>query len=140
MFKSVPSNPALYQRAKNIVYKQYEKPSAYRSGALVKMYKKLGGTYHSVPVKSRGRRRSSGRSSKKDDRPLKRWFEEKWTDVSPKKYMNTQHYPLYRPTRRVSTKTPTTRKEISSREISKQYTRKQTIRGEHNLPPFKKRK
>ncbi len=133
MFKSVPSNPALYQRAKNIVYKQYEKPSAYRSGALVKMYKKLGGTYHNVPVKSR-------RASKKDERPLKRWFEEKWKDVSPKKYTNTQHYPLYRPTRRVSSKTPTTRQEISSREISTQYRRKQIIRGEHNLPPFKKRK
>ena len=132
MFKSVPSNPALYQRAKNIVYKQYEKPSAYRSGALVKMYKKLGGTYHNVPVKTK-------RASKKDERPLKRWFEEKWKDVSPKKYTNVQHYPLYRPTRRVSSKTPTTRQEISSREISAQYKRKQKIRGESNLPPFKKR-
>jgi hypothetical protein len=132
MFKSVPSNPTLYQRAKNIVYKQYEKPSAYRSGALVKKYKELGGTYHNVPIKSK-------RVSKKDERPLKRWFEEKWKDVSPKKYANVQHYPLYRPTRRVSSKTPTTRQEISSREISTQYKRKQTIRGEHNLPPFKKR-
>jgi hypothetical protein len=134
MYKSVPSNLVLYQRAKNIVYKQYEKPSAYRSGALVKKYKELGGTYHNVVVKEKRR------SSKKDERLLKRWFEEKWTDVSPKKYSDTQHYPLYRPTRRISSKTPTTRNEISPHEISKQYIRKQQIRGDSNLPPFKKRK
>jgi hypothetical protein len=133
MYKSVPSNPSLYERAKQIVYAQYSKPSAYRSGALVKKYKELGGTYHNVIVKQKRR------SSKKDERPLHRWFEEKWTDVSPKKYSDTKHYPLYRPTRRVSSKTPTTRQGISSKEIHKQYVRKQKIRGEHNLPPFKKR-
>ncbi len=145
MYKSVPSNPSLYERAKKIVYAQYSKPSAYRSGALVKKYKELGGTYHNVIVKQKHFNnhnvvtKQKRRSSKKDERPLHRWFEEKWTDVSPKKYLDTKHYPLYRPTRRISSKTPTTRQEISSKEIQKQYTRKQKIRGDSNLPTFKKR-
>lgn len=38
-------DPDIYERAKKIVYAQYKKPSAYRSGALVKKYKQLGGRY-----------------------------------------------------------------------------------------------
>jgi hypothetical protein len=38
-------NPKLYKQAKEIVYDRYDKPSAYRSMALVKLYKELGGTY-----------------------------------------------------------------------------------------------
>lgn len=38
-------DPEIYARAKKIVYAQYTKPSAYRSGALVKKYKELGGRY-----------------------------------------------------------------------------------------------
>lgn len=38
-------DPDLYEKAKREVYKIYSKPSAYRSGALVKRYKELGGRY-----------------------------------------------------------------------------------------------
>ncbi len=38
-------DPDIYARAKDIVYKQYKKASAYRSGALVKKYKEMGGRY-----------------------------------------------------------------------------------------------
>ena len=34
---------SIYMKAKEIVYKQYDKPSAYRSMALVKKYKDMGG-------------------------------------------------------------------------------------------------
>jgi len=40
---AIPINKELYEKAKEIVYKQYSKPSAYRSGALVKKYKSMGG-------------------------------------------------------------------------------------------------
>ena len=35
----------LYEKVKKDIYSKYKKPSAYRSGALVKQYKKLGGRY-----------------------------------------------------------------------------------------------
>jgi len=40
-----PVDPSLYEKAKKIVYAQYDKPSAYRSGALIKKYKELGGIF-----------------------------------------------------------------------------------------------
>jgi len=55
-------DPDIYEKAKKIVYAQYKKPSAYRSGALVKKYTELGGRYKDT---------TSGRE-------LKRWFKEKW--------------------------------------------------------------
>jgi len=42
---AIPENKELYEFVKSIVNKQYKKPSAYRSGAYVKLYKELGGKY-----------------------------------------------------------------------------------------------
>jgi hypothetical protein len=84
-------DPDIYQRAKRIVYAQYKKHSAYRSGALVKKYKQLGGRY-----KDSGREGPLGRGK------LKQWFEEKWKDVG------NREYPVYRPTVRVNKDTPLT--------------------------------
>lgn len=110
-----PTNLELYDEAKSIVYPRYDKPSAYRSGALQKEYKRLGGTY-----------------TEDGDRPLERWFKEKWTDVG------NEEYPVYRPTKRVSKKTPLTASEISPASLRKQTALKQQIRGEENLPPFER--
>jgi len=111
---SKPNNLALYEKAKSIVYPRYAKPSAYRSGALAKEYKRLGGTY----------------SDDKGGRPLKRWFQEKWSDVGG------EDYPVYRPTKRISKDTPLTASEISPANLRKQTALKQRIRGDRNLPPF----
>jgi len=114
---AIPIDKKLYEKAKEIVYKQYEKPSAYRSGALVKKYKELGGKY------------------KDDDKekPLKRWFQEKWSDVGKK------DYPVYRPTKRINKNTPLTVKEIDKKDLEKQIKLKQKIKGSKNLPAFKKK-
>jgi hypothetical protein len=85
-------NPEIYERAKKIVYKQYKKPSAYRSGALVAKYKELGGKYGDVS---------------KEKTALNRWFKEEWKDIGGKSY------PVYRPTKRVTKDTPLTTSEIS---------------------------
>ena len=45
-------DPEIYERAKEIVYKQYDKSSAYRSGALVQKYIQLGGRYVNSVKKS----------------------------------------------------------------------------------------
>lgn len=108
------NNPDLYEKAKEIVYKQYSKPSAYRSGQLVKKYKEMGGTY----------------SGKKPDDGLTRWYKENWKDIGGKEY------PVYRPTKRVSKDTPLTASEIDPIQAINQIKLKQVIKGDANLPKF----
>jgi hypothetical protein len=108
----------LYNLVKAKADKIYKKPSAYKSGYIVKSYKELGGRY------------------KDDNKPknLKRWYEEKWEDVGH------QNYPVYRPTIRVNKKTPLTVNEIDKNDLKQQIRKKQIIKGDKNLPPFKPKK
>jgi hypothetical protein len=112
----IPLDPKLYEKAKRIADEIYEKPSAYKSGFIQKKYKELGGTY-----------KETGK-----ERPLKRWFDEEWTDIGNKSY------PVYRPTKRINKNTPLTLDEISPENARRQILRKQKIRGTKNLPPFKR--
>lgn len=112
-----PTDPELYEKAKRLVYPKFKKPSAYRSGALVKKYKELGGTYE-----------DDG-----EEKTLKRWFKEDWKDVGQKK----GDYPLYRPTKRISKKTPLIESEIDPKNLKSQDKAKQKIKGSKNLKPFK---
>jgi hypothetical protein len=121
--KAIPLDKELYEIAKDIVYQQYKKPSAYRSGALIRKYKELGGKFSDeIPKKQTS---------------LNRWFNEKWEDVNPKKSDTT--YPVYRPTKKVSKDTPLTIQEIDKKNLIQQSKLKQKIKGEKNLPPFKKK-
>jgi hypothetical protein len=120
---AVPIDKELYEKAKEIVYKQYTKPSAYRSGALVKLYKSMGGRYED--------------NNKKKEKPLERWFSEKWIDVNPNKTKTS--YPVYRPTKRINKDTPLTVDEIDKKDLQKQIKLKQKIKGNKNLPAFKKK-
>jgi len=110
---AVPTNPKLYDKAKQIVYAQYDKPSAYRSGALVKKYKELGGKF-----------------KEEGERNLQRWFRENWADVG------NESYPVYRPTKRINKNTPKTLQEIPKERLKEQIALKQKIKGKKNLPPF----
>jgi len=108
------NNPTLYEKAKKIADDKYTKPSAYKSGFIVKTYKEMGGTYTD------------------DNKPknLKRWFKEDWKDVGG------MDYPVYRPTKKVSSKTPLTPSEIQPANLRNQTQLKQKIKGKSNLPPF----
>ena len=112
-----PKNPELYEKVKKEVNKIYDKPSAFRSGAYIKLYKAMGGEFED------------------DNKPklLKRWFKEEWKDIGDKEY------PVFRPTKKVSSKTPLTVEEIDKSNLKKQIKLKQKIKGEKNLPPFKKK-
>ena len=107
----------LYDLVKQNADEIYKKPSAYKSGYIVKTYKKLGGRYQ-------------------DDnktKNLKRWFKEKWQDVGH------QSYPVYRPTIRISKLKTLTDDEIDTTNLKNQIKLKQIIKGEKNLAPFKKK-
>ena len=105
---------ALYEKAKKEVYAEYDKPSAYRSMALVKKYKALGGRY----------------SGRKESGDLYRWKEEEWKDIGGK------DYPVYRPTKRITEDTPLTPDEIKTSNLRSQILKKQIYKGKRNLPAF----
>lgn len=106
----------LYEKAKKIADEKYIKSSAYKSGYIVRLYKEMGGRY------------------KDDNKPkkLKNWFNEEWRDFG------NSEYPVYRPTKKISKETPLTVKEIDPTNLKKQIILKQKIKGNKNLPPFKK--
>jgi len=110
------NDPKLYEEVKKYADTIYTKPSAYKSGFIVKKYKELGGTY----------------SADEKPKKLKQWFKEGWQDVGGKEY------PVYRPTIRVNKTTPLTVSEISPSNLKQQIRLKQRIRGNRNLPPFTK--
>ena len=98
---NIPSDKKLYEKVKVEIYTRYPIHSAYRSGLLVKEYKSRGGTYSGKENQSTG---------------LNRWFKENWKNQrneSGYKYKSD----VYRPTRRVNEKTPTTFNELSKKEI-----------------------
>ena len=81
----------------------YDKPSAYRSGMLVKLYRESGGRY-------------SGDKDKDEGLPL--WFASKWLNQRGEvgyKYKSD----VYRPTIKVNSKTPTTFQELTPAEIER---------------------
>ena len=115
---SIPTNKTLYNKVKKEADKKYDKPSAYKSGWIVKEYKERGGEY-------------SGK--KKEKEGLSRWYKEEWKDIGDKEY------PVYRPTKRITKDTPLTESEISPTQLKKQIKRKQKIKGDANLPAFEKK-
>ena len=93
---SQPKNKKLYEKVKKEVYAKNPTHSAYRSGQLVKLYKKRGGTYE----------------GKKPKNGLTRWFKESWkTDKGKKTYK--EGGTIFRPTKRINQKTPTTMSELT---------------------------
>jgi hypothetical protein len=114
---NIPTNPVLYEKVKRHADLIYDKPSAYKSGFIVKTYKEQGGEYTGAKTKE----------------GLTEWFSSDWKDIGNKEY------PVYRPTKRVSVKAPLTVNEIDPKNLQEQIKLKQVIRGSKNLPPFKKK-
>ncbi len=108
----------LYNKVKLLADDIYKKPSAFKSGFIIKTYKNLGGKYAD------------------DNQPknLKRWFLEKWQDIAD------LEYPVFRPTVKISkTKTPLLVSEINKKNLKEQIKLKQLIKGSENLPKFQKK-
>ena len=106
----------LYEYVKLKADDIYKKPSAYKSGYIVRTYKALGGRYE----------------DDEKEKDLERWFKETWKDIGHK------NYPVYRPTKRINNKTPLLVNEIDEQNLKQQINKKQIIKGKKNLPAFKK--
>jgi len=116
-----PKNKSLYSRVKAEAKRRFKVwPSVYGSAWLTKEYKRRGGTYSGKRKKSEG---------------LDRWFKEKWVNVckSPRSPCGRpsaslsdwkKKYPYCRPSRRVSSSTPKTAKELSKKEIERRCKKK----------------
>lgn len=108
---ATPADQELYRRVKARVYRSIPKHSAYRSGRVVQEYKRAYRKKH-------GSSRSPYRGSRSRSRGLTRWFKEKWRNQRGEvgyKYKSD----VYRPTRRVSKRTPRTFNELSRSRVSR---------------------
>jgi hypothetical protein len=110
--KNKPVDTKLYAKVVQEAKKKFMVwPSAYASGWVVRTYKSRGGRYE------------TSSSTNTDDRPLKRWFNEKWVDVCEyvehkkikecgRKHADWKDYPYCRPYKRESPQTPMTLHEL----------------------------
>ncbi len=109
-----PLDPELYAEARAKADRVYRTHGAYKSAYIVKKYKELGGRY----------------ADDGKPRNLTRWLREKWVDVG------NRDYPVYRPTVRVSSRTPVTLAEVDPADLRKQIALKQKL-GSKMLPKFR---
>lgn len=97
-----PKDKALYEKVKKEIYKKYPKNSAYRSGLLVKEYKKKGGTYE----------------GKKTTKGLTRWYKEEWKNQRGEVGYKGKS-DIYRPTKKITKDTPILMSSLSKEKIKK---------------------
>tara|TARA_B100000214_G_C23889710_1_gene591194 strand:- start:336 stop:719 length:384 start_codon:yes stop_codon:yes gene_type:complete len=105
---NIPNDKVLYEEVKKKVYRQYDKPSAYRSGALVREYTQA--------FKKKYGDKKEPYTGSKSKGNLTRWFKEDWQNQRGETGYKKKG-DVYRPTKRVSKNTPATFKELSKKEI-----------------------
>jgi hypothetical protein len=105
-----PRDKDLYEKVRKKIYIKYPKHSAYRSGLLVKEYKD--------EYMKKYKNDNAYIGTKKKNEGLNRWFAEEWKNQRGEVgYKNKSD--VYRPTKRITDKTPKTFKELSKNEITK---------------------
>jgi hypothetical protein len=110
-----PTDPALYKEAKEFIEKKYKTNSPFRSGAIVKQYKQ----------QFKKKNESGNPYTNEGPKNLERFFEEKWVAVNP--VIGESGKPVFRPTKRVSDKTPRLLQDTPSNILRKQVSHKQKI-------------
>lgn len=138
-----PLDQKLYNNVKIAANKVFtSKSGVYRSSWIVREYKKRGGKYS---------RKSTGtKTTKRKSSGLKRWYKEKWVDLNrpiknsvgkiigykPCGRVSSKSkgsYPLCRPSKRISKKTPKTYKELGTSTIKKAKVDKRKVKGTSNI-------
>ena len=108
MTKNKPKDQNMYNRIKRKIYKDNPKHSAYRSGLIVKKYKEAYKKKYGAGSAYTGTKTKDG---------LTRWFSEKWETEKGKKTYKAGGK-IFRPTKRISKKTPATFSELSKKQIA----------------------
>lgn len=101
-----PKDQKMYDRIKTNIYKENPKHSAYRSGLIVKKYKEA------YKKKYGSGQAYTGTKTKKG---LTRWFKEDWRTEKGKKTYK-EGGTIFRPTKRISKKTPVTMSELTKKQ------------------------
>ena len=103
-----PSDPALYASIKKQVQATMS-PSAYASGQMVRRYKKAYAKKHPTGSPYVGPKPTGG---------LSRWYREDWRTATGSK---TYEKPgdIFRPTKRITSKTPVTMQELTPTQKKK---------------------
>lgn len=108
---SQPRDKALYERTKTDIYHKIPRHSAYRSGILVKEYKRRFSRKY-------GPHKNPYIGKKTQKVGLLRWFREKWVNQRGEvgyRYKSD----IYRPSIRITRKTPKTYGELSAKQINR---------------------
>tara|TARA_Y100001970_G_C14187177_1_gene833263 strand:+ start:390 stop:1376 length:987 start_codon:yes stop_codon:yes gene_type:complete len=119
--KPKPADLKLYEKVKKKLYAKIPKHSAYRSGLLVQQYK-------AAFLKKYGKNEKPyiGKKPTKKQKGIKRWFAEKW--VNQRGQVGYQHKSdIYRPTKRITKKTPVTHGELTKKELKVAQKKKSTL-------------
>ena len=116
-------------KLKNQLIKKFNsKTGLYKSSWIVKEYKKRGGKYKGKKTSKTG---------------LIRWYKEDWVDLN--RYKNGKYekcgrkstkkgkYPVCRPSKRITSKTPRTFKEISKKSLKKAKLLKNKLKSHGNV-------
>ena len=103
-----PTDQTLYNSIKSRVKREIPKHSAYRSGIIVQKYKKAF-------AKKYGSKKSPYKGRKTSARGLKRWFLEDWRNQDGKVGYHSKS-DIYRPTLRITKRTPVTHGELTNKE------------------------
>ena len=103
-----PRDPDLYAKVRARVVKRIPKHSAYRSGIIVQEYKRAYAKVHSSSSSPYIGKRLTG----KHQQGLTRWFNEEWRNQRGEVGYSKKG-DVYRPTKRITSKTPTTFRELS---------------------------
>lgn len=117
-----PTDPKTYARIKAQVKKSVDRfPSAYASGMIVQKYKAV--------MKKRGEPAYKSSSGSKKKSLLKRWYDEKWIDVKTGKPCGSvktkSYYPTCRPSKRITSGSPRTSKELTKKQKEQMVRKKQ---------------
>ena len=125
----IPTDEVLYNTSKIFIMSKYKKNSPLASGAIVKHYKQL--------YKKKYGDDSGSYSEDNKKKNLKRWFEEKWVDINPMLGVERDGYPVFRPTVKVSDRTPVLAQNTNKKELKEKIKLKQKYKGNKNLSDFK---
>lgn len=110
MSSNKPVDIKLYEKVAKQIKKKYPKHSAYRSGLLVKEYKKQFSAKYG--------NKKQPYTGKKGKGNLSRWFKENWTNQRGETGYKKKG-DVYRPNKRVTKDTPKTFKELSKKDLEK---------------------